>query len=89
MIRKQVRYSGRVQGVGFRVTCRHLSEGYAVTGWVQNESDGGVLLEAQGEGSEVERFLIEIVRVLGQNIENVFLLNIGVVQSEAGFVIRR
>ena len=89
MQRKQVRYSGRVQGVGFRATCRHIATGFAVTGWVQNEPDGTVLLEAQGTNEEVERFLIEVGRVLGRNIENEFKLDIPAIPNEGGFVIRR
>ncbi len=89
VIRKQVRYFGRVQGVGFRATCRHIAAGFAVTGWVQNEAEGSVLLETQGSGEEVERFLIEVVRVMGRNIENEFKVDVHVIAGERGFVIRR
>lgn len=88
MVRKQVRYSGRVQGVGFRATCRHIATGFAVTGWVQNEADGTVLLETQGSSEEVERFLIEVASVLGRNIENEFRLDVQLITGESGFVIR-
>ena len=30
MIARQVFYEGRVQGVGFRITCKHIARGYEV-----------------------------------------------------------
>ncbi len=40
MERVIVHYSGRVQGVGFRATARHIACGYEVTGMVRNLPDG-------------------------------------------------
>ena len=57
MIAKQVFYEGRVQGVGFRYTVRHLAKGYTVIGWVRNLADGRVELLAGGEPDEVADFL--------------------------------
>jgi acylphosphatase len=53
-------YSGRVQGVGFRVTVRRLACGYDITGAVRNLSDGRVELIAEGMRSELEAFLTGI-----------------------------
>jgi len=53
-------YSGRVQGVGFRATVRHLACGYDVTGTVRNLSDGRVELIAEGTRGELEAFLTGI-----------------------------
>ncbi|MFM9958550.1 MAG: acylphosphatase [Phycisphaerales bacterium] len=57
MIRVRVSYTGRVQGVGFRATTRDVAAGFNITGWVRNEPDGSVSLEAQGAPSVVEQFL--------------------------------
>ena len=43
-----VRYRGRVQGVGFRATVLFHADGLNVNGFVRNEPDGGVLLDADG-----------------------------------------
>lgn len=55
--RRRVFFSGRVQGVGFRMTARRLASGFDVGGWVQNLPDGRVELVVQGESAEVSRFL--------------------------------
>jgi acylphosphatase len=57
MKRVVVLYSGRVQGVGFRVTARGIACGYDVTGLVRNLPDGRVELMAEGGRSELEAFL--------------------------------
>lgn len=57
MIRWQIRFTGRVQGVGFRATTQWISRSHPVTGWVRNEPDGGVLLVAEGEPDHLEAFL--------------------------------
>ena len=67
-IRKIVRYSGRVQGVGFRYTAQHMAAGYAVAGHVRNLPDGDVELVAEGEADEVERFLAAVAGRMGANI---------------------
>lgn len=52
----QIYYSGRVQGVGFRMTCASLAKAFTVTGRVCNLSDGRVELIAEGEKDELVRF---------------------------------
>lgn len=47
--RMQYRFLGRVQGVGFRYTACHLASSLSLTGWVYNDWDGSVLMQAQGE----------------------------------------
>jgi len=60
MIARQVFYEGRVQGVGFRYTCKQLARGYEVVGWVRNLPDGRVELQCSGDNEEVEGFLESI-----------------------------
>lgn len=61
MIAKQVFYSGRVQGVGFRYTVKQLAAGYEVSGWVKNLPDGRVeLLGISRDPGELEAFLTEL-----------------------------
>ena len=53
----QVFYEGNVQGVGFLWSIRHIANGFDITGWVRNLSDGRVELQANGEDNEVRAFL--------------------------------
>ena len=61
-------YTGRVQGVGFRAAAQRIGASLAVSGWVRNEPDGSVLLEAQGQEHDVRTLLGELDRVMGQQI---------------------
>lgn len=56
-VARQVLYSGRVQGVGFRYTTRKLAEGFAVSGYVRNLPTGQVEVWVEGELAEVDDFL--------------------------------
>ena len=40
---------GQVQGVGFRYRARYAAQSLGLTGWVENEDDGSVTLEVQGD----------------------------------------
>ncbi|MEX2219934.1 MAG: acylphosphatase [Phycisphaerales bacterium] len=84
-----MRYSGRVQGVGFRATTRWIASQHPVTGWVRNEEDGGVLLEAQGEGSALELFLETVRTRLAATIAVENAVTVGVIEGEQGFELRR
>ncbi|MCH3971795.1 MAG: acylphosphatase [Oscillospiraceae bacterium] len=59
-MRYAVRVTGIVQGVGFRYTVCRTAEEEKLTGWVKNEWDGSVSIEAQGQIQNLERFLREI-----------------------------
>ncbi len=67
-IRRDVLFHGRVQGVGFRYTTRHIAARYRVTGYVQNLSDGRVRLVAEGEKSEIDRFLAAVTTEMADYI---------------------
>ena len=68
MTHAHITYTGRVQGVGFRWTCERLARGFAVAGFIQNQPDGGVLLEAEGERGELDAFLASIDDAMAGNI---------------------
>jgi acylphosphatase len=89
VIREVVRYTGRVQGVGFRATAAATASGFAVTGWVRNERDGSVMLEAQGTAWDVERFLEAIGERLARFIRGADRHGALVVSGERGFVVRK
>lgn len=88
MVRLRVRYTGTVQGVGFRATAAHLARSIGVGGFVRNEPDGSVLLEAQGPRERVDRLLEAIRQRMGRLIRAEAVDEIPVQEGEAGFEIR-
>lgn len=64
-------YAGTVQGVGFRATTKRIAKNHDVTGWVRNEDDGRVQLQAQGVPVAIEGFLGEVARTLAHRIESI------------------
>ena len=53
----KIRIKGKVQGGWFRAFTREKAIEFGVTGWVQNETDGAVYLEANGEKSKLDLFI--------------------------------
>lgn len=69
--RRQVTYSGNVQGVGFRYTSHSIARGYEVTGYVRNLPDGRVELLVEGSVDELDRFLGELAEQMAGHIRSV------------------
>jgi acylphosphatase len=69
--RREVCYSGRVQGVGFRYTVRSLARQFAVTGYVKNLPDGRVELVVEGRAEEIRGLLRAIQVEMGHYIRDV------------------
>lgn len=69
--RLEVRYHGMVQGVGFRYTTRKIAARYRVTGFVQNQPDGRVLVVAEGPPEELDRFLGDVRSQMSGCIDDV------------------
>ena len=89
MIARRVIFEGRVQGVGFRYTCKDLAKGYEVVGTVENRADGTVLLEVMGAAEEVEDFIKAIAEEssLARNIKGMHVRNIPPLEGVQGFTI--
>ena len=58
--RVHVFYSGRVQGVGFRITAEETAHELGVSGWVKNLRDGRVELVAEAEEATLKKYLAAI-----------------------------
>ena len=61
IVRARVTVQGRVQGVGFRYHTRERARVLKISGYVRNQWDGTVLVEAEGEPPRV-RDLISWLR---------------------------
>ncbi|TDU70932.1 acylphosphatase [Prosthecobacter fusiformis] len=91
MIAKQVLYTGRVQGVGFRYSTKQIASGYEVTGSVKNLPDGRVQLQAMSyDVEELDAFLAAIDESnLGSLIKEREVSVIPVLVGQRSFVIEK
>lgn len=55
--RALIRVHGRVQGVFFRHSACEKARELNITGFVRNEEDGAVYIEAEGEEDALEQFI--------------------------------
>ena len=88
--RYAIRVVGQVQGVFFRASAQKEARRLGISGWVQNDPDGSVSLEAQATPSALQEFL----RWCRQgppsaHVENVSTRDVPVVDGEAGFRVCR
>jgi acylphosphatase len=49
--------TGKVQGVFYRATAQQKAQELNLTGFAQNQPDGSVLIEAEGEEANLEQFV--------------------------------
>ncbi|MCK5744050.1 MAG: acylphosphatase [Caldisericia bacterium] len=86
MMRKKVRISGFVQGVGFRNFTQKKAIELGVTGFVKNLIDGSVYVEAQGEKAIISIFISELK--IGPRYGEVLEIKettIPIIENEYGF----
>ncbi len=65
-----LRFTGRVQGVGFRFTTCRVADGYAITGTVRNCADGSVECIAEGTKLEIRAFVAELLSQMDHYVRN-------------------
>ena len=53
-------FTGHVQGVGFRYTTLQVAKEFEVAGFVKNQPDGRVQLEAEGSERDVASFIAAV-----------------------------
>ena len=80
---------GLVQGVSYRANAAHEGRRLGVTGWVRNQPDGSVLLEAQGDADRIES-LIDWCKQGPSlaEVERVETSDVPLERDERGFAIR-
>ena len=63
--RYKLEITGRVQGVGFRAFVLRVAESMKISGFVKNQYDGSVLVEAEGEAEKLKLFIDRCKEGLG------------------------
>ena len=88
IVRKHMRFTGRVQGVGFRYRARYAADGMGITGWAKNEWDGSVEMEVQGSEERINHMLTMINKSDYIVIDSIESENIPLEEHETGFHVR-
>ena len=88
IIRKAFRFTGRVQGVGFRWRAQSAAGALGATGWVKNEFDGAVSMELQGTEEQIDGVILAVERGTYVQIENMRVKTVPTVENEYGFTVR-
>lgn len=57
MITRRIQVFGKVQGVFFRATTKTMADDLGLKGWVRNETDGSVLIEVEGQETNVDKMV--------------------------------
>ena len=88
MIRYHLRFTGQVQGVGFRWTATRAANVLGLTGWVYNAWDGSVEMEVQGDEQSIDQMIAAIDRGRFIQIDNIEKEKIPVVEDERDFSVK-
>lgn len=54
----QIKVTGKVQNVGFRYYTKKAASEMGLNGFVKNQSDGSVYIEAEGDEHSINRFIV-------------------------------
>ncbi len=57
IVHNKINLTGKVQGVGFRETTKYVADQAGIKGFVRNEPDGSVYIEAEAEQWELDSFV--------------------------------
>ena len=88
VIRRALRFTGWVQGVGFRWRAINAANAVGATGWVYNDFDGAVSMEIQGTEEQIKQVILAIERGTYVKVESMQAKTIPVVDGERAFMAR-
>ena len=84
-IRMEFHFFGQVQGVGFRYTAKYTASGLGITGWVMNEWDGTVTMQAQGTKEQLDQLISRLENAVFIKIDRIEKTQIAVDEDEYSF----
>ena len=87
-VRKHLRFTGYVQGVGFRWRAEKAANALGVTGWVRNDFDGAVSMELQGTEEQIDGVILAAERGTYVQIENMYVKTLPLQEDEYGFTVK-
>lgn len=84
-----IRISGIVQGVFFRASTKETADRLNIHGFVRNEPDGSVYVEAEGDEQQLRQFTEWCSRGPARaNVEKIEITE-GPLKNYSGFIIER
>ena len=87
--RRHWRFTGSVQGVGFRYRAQYAASLLGLTGWVVNNWDGSVEMEAQGDPAVLDKLVPTLTATSKWiMIENMTCRTVPLEENERGFRVR-
>lgn len=86
--RREIHYSGHVQGVGFRFTTRDVAARFDVSGWVKNLPDGRVKAVVEGRPAELDQFQQALAEAMAGHIDQTDVETESATGDMEGFEIR-
>ncbi len=88
IVRRRIRFYGRVQGVGFRYIACRMADMAGATGWVRNEYDGSVTMELQCSPERIDRVLAGLDSARYIHIERTECTELPAEKGEKSFRVR-
>jgi len=88
MERRNIIFSGNVQGVGFRYSTHAIAANYQIEGYVRNQTDGRVQVQVEGSPAELDRFQTDMADRLSRHIRSVHTDRLPATGEFARFEIR-
>ena len=88
LIRRRFRFSGLVQGVGFRYEALRIASQLDLAGWVQNQGDGSVVVEIEGRANYIDAFLLSVKAVPRFDITDIQAEDLPLSNGETSFKMR-
>ncbi|MGD9723453.1 MAG: acylphosphatase [Pirellulales bacterium] len=86
--RRDIHFSGRVQGVGFRYTTRAIAARHPVRGYVRNLADGRVRLVVEGTPEALDQFVGDLAAEMDRYIAATDVTTGPATDEFSGFEIR-
>lgn len=85
LVRRRFRFSGLVQGVGFRYETQRIASQLDLVGWVRNQDDGSVVAEIEGPANYIEAFLLSVEAVRRFHITDIRAEDLPLSRTETAF----
>ncbi len=84
-----VHFSGKVQGVGFRMSTQRLARDSGVVGYAKNLADGRVEMVATAEAAAISRLIERLKGLYGDGIVSIERQPATDMEEFSGFAVRR